>query len=67
MDPENIDMALDEFAKMIAEETRTPLQTLEPFDQYQHRIKAKIYSEANHFRERFIKGYKVIMQELEHK
>lgn len=64
MDKENIEEILKEFAELIAEEVQIPQEAEEPFDQYQHRIKAKIYSESNHFRERFVNGYKAIAQEL---
>ena len=64
MDKENIEEMLKEFAKLIAEETQIPQETDEPFDQYQNRIKAKIYSESNHFQDRFVNGYRAIEREL---
>lgn len=65
MNNEKIENALDEFAQMIAESQQTPLVATEPFEQYQHQIKAKIYAEGNQFRERFVKGYLAIKKELE--
>lgn len=62
MEEKDLDKALDEFAKIISEERQISPKTLEPFDLYQQRIKAKIFSEGNHFRDRFIKGYKLIMK-----
>jgi len=65
MEDNPIDQALDAFAQLIAEESQNSLETVDPYDLYQHRIKAKVFSNQNHFRERFVRGYHAIKDELE--
>ena len=62
---QELEKALDEFAKLVAEEGEVSLQReLEPFEHYSQRIKAKIHGNVDQFRSRFTKGYRVLLEEL---
>lgn len=59
------DKCIEELAQALAEGMRVQRTTsLEPFEVYAERVKAKILGDMNKFRTRFTKGYQVLLEEL---
>ncbi|CCB86963.1 MULTISPECIES: hypothetical protein [Parachlamydia] len=56
---------VEEVANAVADSMKDDYQNdLEPFELYAERIKAKIHSEMDDFRERLAKGYQVLLDEV---
>ena len=63
---EAYEKAIDELANLVSEEMRGhPQNSLEPFDAYVARIKAKVHADMDKFRQRFSKGYHALIKEIE--
>jgi hypothetical protein len=41
------------------------IESLEPFEVYAERIKTKLYEDPDQFTKKFIKGYQILLDELE--
>ena len=57
----SIDTLMDLIIHSLKEENRS---SLESFEIYTQRIRSHIYADMNEFRARFIKGYRVLVEEL---
>jgi hypothetical protein len=63
---EMYEKAINDLANLVSEEMRGhPSMSMEPFDAYAARIKAKIHADMNEFRTRFSRGYHALIKELE--
>lgn len=57
--------AVDEFAEAIVEDLKEGYHSdLEPFEAYAQRVRAEIHSNMDDFRNRFLQGYEVLLNEL---
>ena len=60
-------LSFEELPDAVMEQFREHrLSTQEPFEQYADKIKAKIHTNAETFRRRFLKGYHALLDELIH-
>lgn len=66
-EPES-DQAIDELVDMILENVHDEYHNdLEPFEIYAQKVRSQLHSNIVEFRSRFVKGYKVLIDELQKK
>lgn len=63
-DEDDYSHAVEELAEAIVENLSQQTNALEPFEVYAQRMRAKVCSEAYHFRQRFNRGYRILLAEL---
>lgn len=62
-----IESVVDELAEAVVEDLHdNHADTLEPFEQYAHKVRGKIHSDFDAFRSRFVKGYQALIEEIVH-
>lgn len=65
---EEVEKAIDSFIETYIESLRdTYNNPLEPFEAYSNRMRAEIYRDANEFKERFTRGFYILMEQLQKK
>lgn len=57
--------SVDALTEVLIEELKGDYRTdLEPFDAYAQRVRAQVHANMQDFRDRFLEGYEVLLQEL---
>jgi hypothetical protein len=66
-DEAEFDEAIDDLLEAIVNDSNTHLtEEQDPFDLYVHRVRAHLHADLPSFRERFIKGYQALFDEVGH-
>lgn len=62
---EDYEKCIQELAEIVSEGLKDQHTTsLEPFDIYADRVRSKIHANMDTFKSRFVKGYEVLLEEL---
>ena len=65
---EHDDEAINELADLVVTNIKEEYQNdLEPFEVYAQKIRSQLHSNIGEFRQRFIKGYLALMEEIHNK
>lgn len=62
----DFDKCIEDLAEVIIEDAKEHhYSELEPFESYAAKVRTKIHANMEQFRDRFAKGYKILLEELE--